>query len=630
MGGSPGTADAPCDGCWFVVLPDREPASRLARRLTSRACHVLPHASGRPWLVGCWGQEQMITAEAGPVRLAVAGVCSLTPGELGARAAAVRTAAEVPAAVAGARGSFHLLASVDGEVYGRGTATGDRRLYRAEVTGVTVAADRARTLAWLTGARPDPARLAARLVPPLPYPLEHGAMWAGVATVPPGHALRLGRDGSCSAPRWWRPPPSDLPLAEAAPLLREALRGAVAARVAPGRVWGADLSGGMDSTSLCFLAAEAGARLVAVTLDWSAPTNQDAAYARLAAGALPGLTHLVFRSAELPGHFTGLNEREEPGDTPTALLRDRAQQGELVRLLREHGARRRLSGHGGDHVVTAPAAYLHRLVRRHPVTGLRHLAAHRARARWPLGAALRELAGRRSPERWLVAQAHSLATAARPEGPRCDWNTPLSLPPWATGHAVDLLAGLLREAAAGPFAALAPDRGTHAWAQRAQSAGARGGEIAGAAARAGLPIDMPFCDDAVVEACLRARPEETGHPAGYKPLLAAAMRGIVPEAILARTTKDHCDEEWRAGLTARRRDLAAWAGDSRLVAAGLADPGLLRRALLAPEVLGVGAAGLECTLGTEAWLRDLEAHPHPAHLREHAGEQAPGPPANAR
>ncbi|MDT0322273.1 asparagine synthase-related protein [Streptomyces millisiae] len=574
----------------------------------------------------------MTTAATGGARLAVAGACSLSPAQLRARAKKVRTVRDAPAVAEGARGSFHLLASVDGEVYGRGTAAGDRRLYRGDVAGVAVAADRARTLAWLTGRRPDPARLAARLVPRLPYPLEHAAMWPGVATVTPGHGLRLGRDGSWSTTPWWHSPPSELPLAEAAPLVREALREAVALRITPGQTWGADLSGGMDSTSLCFLAAEAGARLVAVTLHWSAATNQDASYADHAARALPGLTHLVFPSAELPGHFAGMTERAEPGDAPTVLLRDLAQQAELARVLREHGARRRLSGHGGDHVVTAPPAYLHRLVRRHPASGLRHLAAHRARARWPLAATLRELAGHRPLGRWLTDQADTLATADRPGPRRCDWSAPLAPPPWATGHAVGLLAGLLRDAAVSdgvPVAPLAKDRGAHAWAHSARIAATGAGQIARAAARAGLPNDAPFCDDAVIDACLRARPEQTGHPARYKPLLAAAMRGIVPEAIRTRTTKDHAGEEWQAGLVARRRDLAAWADDSRLVEAGLADPDPLRRAFLSPGLLGTGAAVLESTIGAEAWLRDLEAHPHPAYLKEHADEGAPTPPATA-
>ena len=63
------------------------------------------------------------------------------------------------------------------------------------------------------------------------------------------------------------------------------------------------------------------------------------------------------------------------------------------------------------------------------------------------------------------------------------------------------------------------------------------------------------------------------------------------------------------------------------MAAGLAEPDALRRALLSPGLLATGAAALEFTLGAEAWLRDLEAHPRPAYLKEHVGEGATNPPA---
>ncbi|OLZ44157.1 hypothetical protein BS329_37670 [Amycolatopsis coloradensis] len=532
--------------------------------------------------------------------------------------------------VAGAAGSFHLLASVDGEVYARGTQCGDRRLYWAEVDGVTVAADRARTLAWLLGARPDPGRLAAGLaLPVLPYPLDREAMWPEVTAVAPGAAVCLGRGGSRRTRRWWRPPPSDLPLAQAAPGVREALRAAVAARVRPGQVWGADLSGGMDSTSLCFLAAEAGARLVAVTLEWSAPGNQDGHFARVAAEHLPGLTHLTFPSTALPGHFTGIDERREAGDRPSALLRDRAQREELARVLAEHGTRRRLSGHGGDHVVTPPAAYLHPLLRRHPRTALRHTAAYRAGGRWPLVATGRQLLSGRPLRGWLAAQADALSTTGQDTLPECDWGFSLSMPSWATGGAREMLAGLLRQAAASGTAPLAPDRGRHAWIGSTHVAGTSAAAIADRGG-AGMPVQMPFCDDAVIDACLRARPEEAGHPGVYKPLLTTAMDGIVPDAIRSRTTKDHCGQEWHAGLAAQRRTLAAWAEESLLAAAGVLDPDLLRRAVLAPGLLREGTAGLESTLGTEAWLRDLHAHPRPGYLKEHPRESTRPVPAAAQ
>ncbi|MCQ4042626.1 asparagine synthase-related protein [Streptantibioticus rubrisoli] len=601
---------------WFVVLPDREFHPDVMRRLRQRASRVVAHPSGRPWLVGAWSQGELSVAAAGEVRLAVAGTCSLTPDELATRARRVTSAAAVESELSACHGSFHVIASVGGHTYVRGTLSGQRRVYLAAVGGGTVCADRARTLAWLTGAELDAGQLAVRLTGfTAPHPLAGGGLWRGIRAVVPGEALHLATGGQWRTARWWRAPEGELPLAEAAPALRQALREAVALRVRPGEVLGADLSGGMDSTSLCFLAAEAGARLVTATLRWSAPGNEDHAYARHAAELLCSAEHLVFPSAELPAHFTGLDHRRDPGDEPSAGLRDRAGQHHLAEAMRARGAVHRLTGHGGDHVVQPPDGYVHGLLRRSPLVGLRHAAGLRARRRWPWPDAVRMLLDRRSYRTWLAGTTARLRAApARrvvraPQG----WGLQPQLPPWASDLAVDLIGALLRAAADG-VEPLAAERGRHAWIHQAQEAGRIAGHLAYESAATGLLAHSPFCDDAVINACLAARPHEAAAPWSYKPLLAAAMRDVVPTRVLCRTTKDHCGVEWQHGLRVHQRALAAWAEDSRLVAAGVADEELLRRALLSPGLLRGGSAELEATLGAEAWLRDLEAHPVPAHL----------------
>ncbi|MCH6159224.1 asparagine synthase-related protein [Streptomyces marispadix] len=599
---------------WFVALPDRELPPGMAERLQQHAVSRVSHPSGRPWLLGSWAAEETVVATAGVRKLAVLGTSSATAADLASRLKRVRTAADLEAALRGVRGSFHVAASLDGRGYVRGSASGARRLHRAVVEGVTVCADRARTLAWLTGGGPDTARLAAHLAfPCLPYPLADAAMWPGVDTVTPGQALHLEPDGSCRTAWWWEPPPAELPLAEGALRLREALREAVAVRARPGRILGADLSGGMDSTSLCFLAAEAGARLVTATLHWDTPGNEDHHYARRAAERLPAVEPLVFPSAELPACFTGLNERREPAEEPTAVLRDRARQQHTAHALRTRGAALRLSGHGGDHVVTPPASYVHALLRRSPRTALRHTAGHKAHSRWPLAAAARLLLGPGTYPAWLTAAADRLredpTTRTAPE----TWGPLPALPTWAGRQAADRLAALLRSAAA-QVRPLAADFGRHAWIHHMREAGRAAALLRDAGASDGLPVESPFCDDAVMDACLAVRPEDAGSPWSYKPLLAAAMDGLVPAHILERTTKDHCGPDWHHGLRAHRPHLAEWAASSHLVTAGVADEEALRRALLSPGLQPGGAPALENTLATEGWLRDLAAHPVPAHL----------------
>ncbi|MDF3293091.1 asparagine synthase-related protein [Streptomyces silvisoli] len=611
---------------WFVVLPDREIHPDVMRQLRQRAAQAVSHPSGRPWLVGAWSPHELTFAAAGEVRLAVAGVCSLTTEELAIRARRVHSLAAVESALGKAHGSFHVIASVGGHTYVRGTLSGERRVYLTAVEGGVICADRARTLAWLTSAELDTAQLAVRLTGfTAPHPLAGGALWRGIRRVIPGEALHLDPGGQWRTARWWQAPEGELPLSEAAPALRQALREAVALRVRPGEVLGADLSGGMDSTSLCFLAAEVGARLVTATLRWTAPGNEDHAYAQHAAELLPGAEHLVFPSAELPAHFTGLDDRRDPGDEPSAALRDRAQQHHLAEAMRARGAVRRLSGHGGDHVVQPPDAYVHGLLRRSPLVGLRHAAGLRARRRWQLAAVARMLLDGHAYGTWLARTTGQLRAApARrviraPQG----WGLQPQLPPWASDQAVDLVGELLR-AAARNVEPLAVERGRHAWIHQAQEAGRIAGHLAYGTAAEGLPVHSPFCDDAVINACLATLPQEAATPWSYKPLLAAAMHGLVPTRVLHRTTKDHCGVEWQHGLRLHRRELAAWAEESRLVASGVANAELLRRALLSPGLLRGGSAELESTLGAEAWLRDLEAHPAPVHLTHH-GAPRPEP-----
>jgi asparagine synthase (glutamine-hydrolysing) len=615
-----------------VVLPDREAASAVFERVRGAACRVIPHASGRPWLAGCWDGDgtPARTVETGEVRLAVLGFCALDTERLRERSRAVHTVTDVESAVHGSAGDHFLLASVAGQAYARGTASGSRRLYRAEVNGVTVVADRARTLAWLTGATVDPRHLAARLgslVAP-PYPLDQAPVFHGVRAIPPGHAVLLERAGGATVREWWRPPEAELPLAEGAEGLRQALRAAVGARVRPGQRWGADLSGGMDSTSLCFLAAEAGAELVAMTLDWGAPGVEDLAYARMAAADLPpGTAHLLFPNADLPPYLTGLEEGGEPDDEPTLKLRDMAQQDQLVSAMRAHGAERRLTGQGGDHVVLPPLCHLHDLMRRRPAFAARQLAGHAAKFRWPRTATARALADRRPFRAWLTAEAKRVLWGDQP-GPAIDvqlgWGVPVTLPPWATDQAREMTAELLREAAA-HTEPLARTRGQHMWLYTARQAG----RVVSIYDGHGMTLDMPFCDDAVIEACLSVRPHEATTPWSYKPLLAAAMRGIVPDPLLDRTTKGHATLEWHRGMRAHQRQLAAWLEDSRVVAAGLAEPRALRRAWLSPGTLPAhDGPTAEATLAIESWLRDLERHPVPRHLKElkeHTHEPEPAP-----
>lgn len=561
---------------WFVVLADHDAAAGLTETLCAYAPQVVAHPSGRPWLIGRWAVDQLVSAQAGPVRVAVIGCCPVTAAALSTAASRVRTASDVDRLAAGLSGSFHLVAAAGGQIRVQGSVAGLRRVFHTRVSGMTVAGDRADILADLAGAPVDERQLAVWLLSPfVPHPLADACGWQGVHAVPDGHYLLVDPDGPDREMGWWDPPEPVVALAEAAPLVAETLAAAVAARTRAGGTISADLSGGLDSTTLCYLAAD-GPQMVAVTLGGCDPAHDDTAWAQQAAAGLGGVEHLMFDPAQLPPRYADISAAGHGQDTPFARVRNSARDAHLAQLLAERGARLHLAGHGGDEVLQAPPAYLHTTFRTHPGVAANHLRGWRARGRWPLAATARQLVDRRSYRGWLAANADQL-TGAPPTSrtPGLGWGTALRVAPWASPDAVDAATALLREAAASaePFA---PIRGQHAAVQLIRTGAHLARHLGQVTARAGLPLELPYFDDRVVEACLAVRLHERTTPWRYKPLLVEAMAGVVPAPMLARTTKGAYGADVHAGLRRHRADLVALCDNLVLAQLGLVDAGALR------------------------------------------------------
>ncbi|GGU33514.1 asparagine synthase-related protein [Streptomyces violascens] len=289
-------------------------------------------------------------------------------------------------------GSFHLVASLDGRVRVQGTASGLRLVFHAAVQGIAVAASTADLLARATGATPDRGELAVRLLWPVPHPLYETSVFQGVRAVSPGDALYLAADGSTTrTSSWWVPPEPARTLAAGAPLVRQALTEAVAARTDRGGVVSCDLSGGLDSTSVCFLADRSPARVIASTWPGRDPADDDLGWAKRAASHLPEVDHVVWDADESPLVYTDLLDIDDPMDEPTIGVMDRARVLHHLPALRARGSRLHLTGIGGDHIAWCSEAYYHRLLRRHPGVALRQLRGFKVLFNWPSAAMARAL-----------------------------------------------------------------------------------------------------------------------------------------------------------------------------------------------------------------------------------------------
>jgi asparagine synthase (glutamine-hydrolysing) len=599
---------------WFVVLPDSEPAVAATVALRQRAQRVVLHASGRPWIVGDWAADEVASWTSRGGRLVLIGSCPGAERRLGRLAARARDLSAFDQASSLIDGSFHLVAEVGGRVRVQGSLSSLRRVYHTTAAGARIAGSRADVLAAAVDARLDERWLAARLLyGARPHPLWLASPWREVSPLAPDSCLVLDGHGRGATRRWWSPQEPTLPLAQGAAALRDALVGAVTSRVGG---WpelqrvSCDLSGGLDSTALCWIATRTRADLLAVTVTGMDPANDDAVWADAAARSMPGLERLVLGPDDGPGQYAGLRDSGGVLDEPFSGVRGQAELAHLAELLAGAGSGLHLTGHGGDEVLAAGPGYLHTAARASPLTAIGHARGMRALFGWDRSAIVRAVADRRSYRRWLTDSVDLLTAPPPPIAGPSGWTAPFRLPPWATPLAAELVRQLVREMdpLVGP---LAPSRGQHEALELIRLAGMTSRQIEQIMASAGLRVAFPFLDDKVVQACLPVRLHERTTPWRYKPLLSSAMHGVVPARLLQRSTKAETSTEAAAGLRRRRGDLLELAADSALVELGLVDREGLRRAIALPLPPDLPAAALCETLACEAWLRAHRRQPLP-------------------
>lgn len=593
----------------FVVLPDHSAGAEALAPVPSHGLphpKVIAHHSGRPWLVGDWQDDEIVCVSAGPRRLALLGCATAHPGVLEARLGRVRSLADLDEIARLPAGSFHLVASLDGDVRVQGTLSTACQVFYARVAGVTLAASRADSLAGRIGASVDTERVALELLSPFgpPEPLSEGSVWRGVRSPRIGHCLEISRDGAGRTRRWWTPPEPERPLGDGG-FVREALFDAVAARTANEKVVSADLSGGLDSTSLCFVADRlAGTDLATLHYEAHGGRGEDLAHARRAAAALPRARHVVVPPTETPDWYAPFEHTPHDREGPLMFVRARATVEHQAALVASLGARRHLQGVGGDELFLPGTMCLHGLLRRDPAAALPHVRALRSKRRWSMATTARTMAAAPSYRRWLATEADELS-ADRAWGSGAYWEVSAKLPPWITPDAASTVRRLMREAiAAGPepLAAL-PVQHEMIWINRINGTVMRRNSSIGA--HAGVSFHAPYTDDRVLEAVLSVRLADRVAEDRLKPVLARALDGVVPAEILRRTGKDDASPTLFSGLRRRRGELLDFAENTRLAGMGLIDGVALRRLLVTTHADTRPLMPFDPTLACELWLRAL-------------------------
>ncbi|GAA3564472.1 hypothetical protein GCM10022222_55230 [Amycolatopsis ultiminotia] len=582
-------------GWYFVVFPDCERARPIADRFDREAHRVIRYPSGRPMVLAKMPADQLVAG--GTVPKVAIGLSSATPRRL--------ARSDVDSLAHALAGSFHLVAAEARGVRVQGSASGLRRVHHAVIDGVPIASDRADVLAGLGGFGFDERALAIRLLRALPHPLSEEPLWRGVTPVPPDSAVVLDADGRRSRTvRWWRRPDPVRSRAEGAVQLRAALAEAVAVRTAAGATVHCDLSGGLDSTPICYLAAQGPATIVATTMYNEDPGGKEDLYwARRALPAMPGIEQQVGLLDDMPNFFEGMPAVTARLDEPTQAYLTAPRIRYSIRSAQERGARLYLTGLGGDHLLHGLPVWDHTVFRRRPLHAWRRIRLSSMLQNRSLGTTLRELLDNESYRGWLSRTAGSARRArqARSEM-RLSWDQEIGLPRWLTEDATAAVLERIQEIAeqAQP---LGETRAAHA-----ELAMVRDGTriIRGTeqyAAALDMPFASPFFDDRVVEACFAVRHEERDSPMEFKPLIKAAMRDALPAEFLKRGSKMGGSTQAARGLAAHWPEILGLCEDSPLAALGIVDFDVLARSE-SPEHMRARDAMLDDTVNCAVFLRN--------------------------
>lgn len=415
---------------------------------------------------------------------------------------------------------------------------------------------------------------------------EDRTIWAGVRPIPAGGCL-LQRGTVAEGRRFWSAddftPDADADVHERVEQFRDLFRDSVRARLgAPMTTW-AQLSGGVDSSSIVAMAQNVyGGDHLAGTV--TAVDSLGGGDERRYSDAV--VRRFDLRNEQVHDYWAWQDDGHAPPatDGPRPLFPFFARDRRMYNVVRKAGGRVVLSGLGSDHYLMGSMSYMADMA-----------------ARGRPAAALREVA------RWSIETRVSFWTLLRKEVIRpllpAQWrghDAETALPPWLNGNFARMTGmtsriadGQTRCGRAGELFARSVARGV----------GSLGAWIDRWPYDDGIEVRYPFLYRPLVEAGLRLPPSMRIRPDGQKWVLREAMRGMLPEEVRTRTGKGTIDARIMWSLTRERRRIDELLRDPILAQLGCIDAHKLRTAVeSARHGVVDNLVFLMSALSLETWL----------------------------
>jgi asparagine synthase (glutamine-hydrolysing) len=422
-----------------------------------------------------------------------------------------------------------------------------------------------------------------------------------VFSVEPGFVVSV-HEGHARTRRFWRPDTEKeiryLRDEEYADHFRQLFREAVQCRLrADGPVW-AELSGGLDSSSIVCMAdrlmaeeSHQAKRLKTISYLDDGETSYDRRFIETVEEKRGEAGYHFLRK----GHWVQLaSPVDEFIERPCASLCVYGAQAQVGRAMNAEGARILFSGFGGDQLLWSapePAAQIGDLIYQ-----LKPLRLHKQLQEWS-----------RVLHRtyWDLLWQEGLVPFL-PVTIRARLQNQFPIPAWVNRDFAkknDFLARLLRPA--DPFGCRLPSR----QAQASSLMFAISALMWGHREPHSYVKTFPFLHRPLVEFVMAVPLEQKLQPTETRPLLRRALKDILPEAVLRRKSKGSVSETLCRGLAREWTAIKAMLDDARVVGRGYIDYKELMSALdKARHGIELELDAFSKVVALEIWLRSIEHH----------------------
>ncbi len=563
--------------------------------------------------------EELRTFQTESGRIAVVGQCFASDAAIleGLRKVASDGKAE---ALTQWPGSYSTVVIQPNKVTATSDISGRYPLYYQSNTERIAIGTHASLIGSADGRSADSVTLAAQIACPGITELAFDrSAYRGTNCLQPAHILQANRGFLQTSRYEWGEPDQGTDLTETSKYLAHVIRQAVQYRIDLGGKLSFDFSGGMDSTSLAFLAMQHGHSPDLFTSHHPRFPTDDLGHVKAfldmpeSKRANPRWHEFFITDEE--GAFAGLTDLHVT-DEPDATIFARAHLKAYYRHIRSKGGEIHITGDGGDAIADMGQEFLASLLAAKGLTNplqTYRMACDIGRikkvapidllrqayniARVGLGESYARVAGMlQKPQdfhfenrAWLgISQgALWLTTAARKE---------------LADHTL-AFADSLKDIDI-------KDKANYTALQGIQSLGK--GKRLSAQYSDGLILHAPYLDGNVVKAALSLASHERCSPHVFKKILAEALKGLVPGPVLTRQSKGNYTA-WGNDCTRRALpDFQRLLNNSRLADLGIIEPSRVHDALMAiAEGRPVPIAPLSAFAGAESWLRSLDTSPAP-------------------